>query len=128
MVVSGSLTITNQVCPLLGMVDFNDALITLKRVEEFLNLANGKFGRKSGKSYKAHVSLNKCTLVYGYEKTEKVILENVSLEAKSGQLTVVIGPVGSGKSTLLDAILGEVDVQGEISVNGKIAYVSQDSW
>ncbi|XP_061393549.1 probable multidrug resistance-associated protein lethal(2)03659, partial [Musca vetustissima] len=56
-------------------------------------------------------------------------LENVSLEFKRKQLIAVIGPVGSGKSTLIQTILGELQpTSGSVTVNGTVAYASQEPW
>ena len=41
----------------------------------------------------------------------------------------VVGQVGSGKSSLLMGLLGEMHkFNGEINVNGSIAYVPQQAW
>ncbi len=56
-------------------------------------------------------------------------LKNISFEVTPGKLTGVIGTVGSGKSSLLMALLGEMpNIKGDIKVNGKIFYVSQEPW
>ncbi|MGQ3210866.1 MAG: heme ABC transporter ATP-binding protein [Shinella sp.] len=48
----------------------------------------------------------------------KVIVHNVSLDAKAGQLTAIVGPNGSGKTTTMKAIAGELPSKGEITING----------
>lgn len=48
----------------------------------------------------------------------KVIVHGVSLEAKAGQLTAIVGPNGSGKTTTMKAIAGELPSKGEITING----------
>jgi branched-chain amino acid transport system ATP-binding protein len=54
----------------------------------------------------------------GYGRLQ--IISDVSIEAKEGEVTVVVGPNGSGKSTLLRAISGlAVVFSGRISVDGK---------
>ncbi len=48
------------------------------------------------------------------------ILRGVSLEAKLGQVTVILGRNGVGKTTLLKSIMGLVPIRsGEISFNGQ---------
>ena len=47
------------------------------------------------------------------------ILEGVSLTAKPGQLTAVIGPNGSGKTTLMRALCRDYAYDGLISINGR---------
>lgn len=49
---------------------------------------------------------------------ERVILENVSLEARAGTVTAIIGGTGSGKSTLMSMLLRLYDPdQGRIEIN-----------
>lgn len=71
----------------------------------------------------------------------KTILDNVSLTAKSGKMTGIVGPNGCGKSTLLKTVFGIVSKQkGKLLIDGKdagemskkeiasqIGYVGQDS-
>lgn len=69
-----------------------------------------------------------------YDK--KVILHNVNLNIREGEITCVVGPSGAGKSSLLRQILGvEKPEIGTIHVDGNhlkgpnrhIGYVAQDS-
>jgi iron complex transport system ATP-binding protein len=48
----------------------------------------------------------------------KTIVHGVSLEAKAGQLTAIVGPNGSGKTTMMKAVAGELPSKGEITING----------
>jgi iron complex transport system ATP-binding protein len=48
----------------------------------------------------------------------KTIVHGVSLDAKAGQLTAIVGPNGSGKTTTMKAIAGELPSKGEITING----------
>ena len=61
--------------------------------------------------------------------SDRPALQNVSLQASSGQLIGITGPVGSGKTSLLMTILGELPISsGQMSCIGKMAYVSQTPW
>ena len=61
--------------------------------------------------------------------SDRPALKNVSLQASSGQLIGITGPVGSGKTSLLMTILGELPISsGQMSCIGKMAYVSQTPW
>lgn len=54
----------------------------------------------------------------GYGRLQ--ILNDVSLAASPGQLTVVVGPNGSGKSTLLKTVAGLTNIfKGSVSMDGK---------
>ena len=49
------------------------------------------------------------------------ILDNVTLEARPNEITVIVGPNGSGKSTLLKTIAGLTSIyHGEVSLDGKV--------
>lgn len=56
-------------------------------------------------------------------------LKQINSQIKFGSLNAIIGQVGAGKSTLFHAILDEISPsEGEINVNGKISYASQEPW
>lgn len=59
----------------------------------------------------------------------KPLLKEINLDVAKGSLVAIVGKVGTGKSSLLSAMLGEIHkVGGEISINGKVAYVAQQPW
>lgn len=48
------------------------------------------------------------------------ILNEVSMEARPGEVTVIVGPNGSGKSTLLKTITGLTNIyHGKVTLNGR---------
>ncbi|XP_015763404.1 PREDICTED: multidrug resistance-associated protein 4-like [Acropora digitifera] len=56
-------------------------------------------------------------------------LKSLCLKAENGDLLFITGPVGSGKSSVFCAILNEMPLlDGEISCQGRIAWVSQQPW
>lgn len=55
--------------------------------------------------------------IYG----EDIILKDISLEIKKGEIVSILGPSGSGKTTLLNLILGLTEVDG-----GEIIYEDED--
>lgn len=48
----------------------------------------------------------------------KLIVDTLSLTAKAGQVTAIVGPNGSGKTTTMKAISGEIESTGELRING----------
>lgn len=44
------------------------------------------------------------------------ILENISFSVEHGSCTAICGPSGCGKTTLLNAIVGNIDYRGSISI------------
>lgn len=56
-----------------------------------------------------------------YEADNAKILDNISLDIKSGELVSIVGPSGSGKSTLLKLCSDLISAtKGDIEFKGKI--------
>ncbi|EEC18819.1 multidrug resistance protein, putative, partial [Ixodes scapularis] len=104
---------------------------SLKRLSAFLEEAEldekmigaRLFSHSSGDA----VSLKGASFTWASE--EPAGLRDLTLNVKEGSLVAVVGPVGCGKSTLLNAILGTLEkVSGSVDVQGRLAYVAQQSW
>ncbi len=55
-----------------------------------------------------------------FNRGERVIYDNISLNIRRGQITAIMGPSGTGKTTLLRLIGGQlVPDQGEVLLDGK---------
>jgi len=66
---------------------------------------------------------------FSYPNTDRKILNDISLNFKSGETIGCIGPSGSGKSTLIDVLLGLLDLEeGNISYNEKPLASVLDEW
>ncbi|BBM99967.1 ATP-binding cassette, subfamily G (WHITE), member 2 [Marchantia polymorpha subsp. ruderalis] len=66
-------------------------------------------------SYKVAVKNN------GEGPGQKILLNDICVEAFAGELLAIVGPSGSGKTTFLDALAGRIvreSLEGEILVNG----------
>ncbi|MCX6785180.1 MAG: ATP-binding cassette domain-containing protein, partial [Candidatus Komeilibacteria bacterium] len=51
---------------------------------------------------------------------KRMILQDISLEVKEGEIVGIIGPNGCGKTTLLNALSGFIPVDtGTVSINNK---------
>ncbi|MGF1684791.1 heme ABC transporter ATP-binding protein [Photobacterium minamisatsumaniensis] len=50
---------------------------------------------------------------------DKVLLDDLAIQIKSGELTALLGPNGAGKSTLLKVLCGEQESTGHVSFFGK---------
>ncbi len=80
-------------------------------------------------------------VTFGYTE-DKIILKNVSVEAKKGQTVAIVGPTGAGKTTIINLLMRFYDHQsGEIRIDGipsvdikrrdlRLAFnmVLQDTW
>jgi len=80
-------------------------------------------------------------VTFGYTE-DKVILKNVSVNAKKGQTVAIVGPTGAGKTTIINLLMRFYDYQGgEILIDGipsvnikrsdlRLAFnmVLQDTW
>jgi len=64
------------------------------------------------------------------EKEPTLILKDINLCIKRGQLVALVGKIGSGKSSLLSSLLGEMYFKegSEVEIAGRTAYVSQKPW
>ncbi|XP_015081243.1 ABC transporter C family member 14-like, partial [Solanum pennellii] len=60
---------------------------------------------------------------------DQIVLKDINLQVRKGELAAIVGMVGSGKSSLLASMLGELHkISGEVRVCGSTAYVAQTSW
>ncbi len=92
------------------------------------------FKIKSHKTFSENKQLNFTkeislkNISFKYPKTQKFILNNISLTIKKGISIGIIGPSGEGKSTLIDVILGLLPTNGEILVDGVNIKENIPSW
>jgi ATP-binding cassette subfamily C (CFTR/MRP) protein 1 len=102
------------------------AYVSLKRLNKFMNAKelNSNCVTNNPSTYAMHITNGNFS--WGGEKKT---LKNINISVQKGLLTACVGPVGCGKSSLIAAFLGEMEkLTGEVNVDGKIAYVSQQAW
>lgn len=63
------------------------------------------------------ISCHQLRKSYGH----RVVVDDVSFDVPSGQITGLLGPNGSGKTTILKAILGLTSVEGSVVVDPRMA-------
>ncbi|XP_020269793.1 ABC transporter C family member 10-like [Asparagus officinalis] len=118
-----------QIPEVIGVVI--QAKVAFARIVKFLDapeLQNMHFKRKYSADHEARIVIESASFCWG-DNSVKPTLRNINLEVCNREKVAICGEVGSGKSTLLAAILGEIShTEGEIQVNGRIAYVSQNAW
>ncbi|MCL7044718.1 hypothetical protein MKW94_015862 [Papaver nudicaule] len=81
----------------------------------------------------------KDTEVLSMSSKSKMLLNDISGEAREGEVLAILGPSGSGKTTLIDALAGRISkesLRGSVTMNGEnmesgdlkviSAYVMQD--
>ena len=55
---------------------------------------------------------------FGYND-DKILIEDLSAEIKSGQMVAIVGPTGAGKTTLINLLMRFYDIQGgAIKIDG----------
>ncbi|XP_022796168.1 multidrug resistance-associated protein 4-like isoform X3 [Stylophora pistillata] len=110
----------------------NEAKITVKRIQEFLELDELSFEKiqqKSNRSGKSGVTVHNVTCSWSQERIDRSTLQDISFKVGMGDLCMVVGPVGSGKSSLLMMLLGELCItDGSLQIKGRIGYVPQQAW
>ncbi|KAJ3268798.1 hypothetical protein HDV01_002284 [Terramyces sp. JEL0728] len=56
-------------------------------------------------------------------------LRNITLEIPTGKLVGIVGQIGSGKSSFFSGLINESErIEGDLKINGSIAFCSQQPW
>ncbi|MCX6077638.1 MAG: ABC transporter ATP-binding protein [Campylobacterales bacterium] len=94
---------------------YSSAMSALKRINKILTLQTEKTGDKTLSAEYVDISLK--NLYFSY-MSDKNILEDISIDIKSGSKIALIGASGSGKTTLAQVISGFYEKQsGSLSYN-----------
>ncbi|EFR03018.1 multidrug resistance-associated protein 13 [Nannizzia gypsea CBS 118893] len=93
-----------------------EGLVSLRRLEGYLNSPNKKEYRKDSHS----ITYKEASIAWPSDVDsleDRFVLKNINLTFPNKELSLVCGPTGSGKSLLLGSIFGEADlVSGSIGV------------
>ena len=108
-----------------------DMIVSLGRITEFLNA--DEIDQMKSIKYNKVKTKNHCIELenasFSWNHSEKPVLKDINIRIAKGSVTAIVGVVGSGKSSMIQAILGEMEmINGEMSCDGKISYVSQQAW
>ena len=121
------------------MAEFETALSSFKRINEFLNIDN--------EENKGNLSLTKIDNIsfknvkFSYDENKELI-KNFSLDIKKGDKIAIVGPTGAGKTTLINILLHFYDINSgditfdDVSINSieknslrnNFAMVLQETW
>lgn len=92
------------------------ALAGAERVFEVLDTKPEVDSGKAHISFEGHVVFEHVT--FGYRKDTKT-LDDVSLEAKPGQMIALVGPTGAGKTTIINLLTRFYEIDdGKIEIDG----------
>ncbi|WAQ99709.1 MRP1-like protein [Mya arenaria] len=106
----------------------SEATVSIGRISKFLQNPDidPKNVQRDNSTDKA-VSIKSGT--FSWNEKGNPTLKDINLDIEAGGLIAVVGQVGSGKSSLISALLGEMEkINGDVNVNGSVAYVPQQAW
>ncbi|WP_136468526.1 peptidase domain-containing ABC transporter [Flagellimonas onchidii] len=113
------------------ILNLQDAKISISRILEIHNM-QGEYSinetRISEVPVKSDLLLEKVS--FRYFGTDKLVLNDLSITIKKGEVTAVVGKSGSGKTTLLKLFLQYYEpIKGTIKVgNTNLNMIAQDKW
>jgi ATP-binding cassette, subfamily B, multidrug efflux pump len=91
--------------------------VSWKRIKPYMTEYQSKAVSTNNKEQETILSIK--NLYFGYATSKDNIIENISFEAKQGEIIGVTGSIASGKSTLGVALLGLYPYEGSIRIDGK---------
>lgn len=102
------------------------AVVSIKRLNAFLNAEELDPKVVTKNSSDNALEIIDGTFSWG---DDEPTLKNINMHIGKGSLTALVGSVGSGKTSLISCLLGEMEIiQGNVNVDGRVAYVSQQAW
>jgi ATP-binding cassette, subfamily B, bacterial PglK len=77
--------------------------------------------------FEKNITLGKIS--YSYPESKKLVIDDLSVTIKKGDIVGIIGKTGSGKSSLVDMIMGLLDpIKGSIRVDGVDLSKHKKDW
>ena len=127
------------------ITSFLNCMISMNRLETFLNTKNYKKINKEDYALKEKnidIKLLNCSFGVTNQETNstKILLQNLDIEIKKGELVAVLGETGSGKTCFINSLLNYLDFFPKINkdnnkekeifniINGTISYAPQNPW
>jgi ATP-binding cassette subfamily B protein len=112
----------------------------VERVYEFLDAEEEDRTRETGELAEVKGNLELKHLKFGYSP-ENILMKDLNLKVKAGQIVAIVGPTGGGKTTLVNLIMrfynpldGEILIDGQntsevskASVRSNVGMVLQDA-
>lgn len=114
-----------------------------ERIFEFLGAEEmADESKKTARLDKAQGSVEFNHVHFGYEDSDKTIINDFSAKAKPGQKIAIVGPTGAGKTTMVNLLMRFHEIQsGDIKIDGtplrelrredvhaQFCMVLQDTW
>lgn len=114
-----------------------------ERVFEFLEAEEmADESSKTARLDKAQGSVEFSHVHFGYEDSDKTVINDFSAKAKRGQKIAIVGPTGAGKTTMVNLLMRFHEIQGgDIKIDGtpiselrredvhsQFCMVLQDTW
>jgi ATP-binding cassette subfamily B protein len=95
-----------------------NGIINIETTEKILRLEPEKYEPARAAAFEVKGGISFKNVSFHYE-SEKPVLENISFEAKPGEVVALVGESGVGKSTLVDLISGyHFPEEGTIEIDG----------
>ncbi|EDV20621.1 uncharacterized protein TRIADDRAFT_31533, partial [Trichoplax adhaerens] len=111
-----------------GIIEAN---VSLKRLSAFLSCSEiSPVCQDIMKSdHQCVISARNASFKWDPQDKFNCLFSSITVDIREGSLTAIVGNVGSGKSSLLSALIGELyKMNGNINLQGSIAYVAQQVW
>lgn len=122
----------NRITEYLGAIMYQKASVNaiyneLKEIEGLNISAYAKIGEYQKTSFAKQIDIE--NLTFGYDGSDKKVLENVSFTIYKNTSIAFIGPSGAGKTTLADLVLGVLNpLEGRIAVDGVDISENLEAW